>query len=172
MIGRVLAATLTGGILAFVCGLLSWHVLPFHDAAMTRLGGVGEVPAALRALLPQPGVYRTDPDAAGVALPLCVFVQDGPGLRSAERQGLALAGSLAAAFLAVLVVVLGGRAASPVVRWLQFTLLGSFAALVGPAADWLRFGHSEAFGTTMVAGVVATWAVAGIGMAVTLGGKR
>ena len=173
MIGRVLAATLTGGILAFVCGLLIWHVLPFHDQAIARIGTPGEVPPVLRTLLPADGVYRTDPDAAGAAVPLCVYLRDGALLGSAERQGLALAAAVGAAFFSVLLVVLGGRPnVSFVVRWLQFTCLGGFAAMAGPVADWLRLGYSESFGIAMVAGVAATWTVAGLGMAVTLGGKR
>jgi hypothetical protein len=172
MIGRILAATLTGGILAFVCGLLAWQVLPYHTDAMRTLGAPGPLPSGLQGLLPEAGVYRTDPGAGGAAVPLCVFVREGAELRSAERMGWMLAAAVGAAFAAVLVVAAGRPAASPYLRWLQFTLLGCFAALAGPAADGLRFGYSQAFAVPLLAGTVATWAVAGIGMAATLGGGR
>ncbi len=60
--GRVVAAGLVGGLVAFAWGTISWMALPWHSQTLRAFTDEVAVARVVREQAPQPGVYLLLPD--------------------------------------------------------------------------------------------------------------
>jgi len=159
-----------GGLAMFLWGMVSWTVLPWHDASFLRLTDEGAVTAALSANAPRRGVYvlpqSTLNDGQGAG-PRAFIAYDErvPSSMARPMGGSLLINILGALCLTWLLIRVhlpyGGRVLAAVAA-------GVFAGVVADLPAWNWWGFSTPYTIVsfvdhvlggLVAGLVIAWVI-------------
>lgn len=178
---RILLGGLSGGIVLFVWGFVSWMVLPWHNVTLNAFGDENAMVAAVAANAPTRGIYMIpgEQEMAGLsAEEKAAFAEagrkrmaEGPFVfaavspQGAGGMGPALIGSFLIQFLgAMLATLLLLRAmAMPYLAKVAFVmLLGLFAGIVAHAPYWNWWGFPADYTLVAIADLVIGWFLAGL----------
>lgn len=182
---RKTMASLLGGLIIFIWGTISWAVLQWHLSSMAALPNGGEMTATLDQAGAASGVYfyPPTPDASdanavqqwqekyggGSYISMLVYHDKGytESMGSMFLTGFVL--NVAGAGLVVFILCISGtREQSYLRRVGLIALLGIFASVVGPLAEWNYFGFPASFSIPIFLDGVISWSLAGLVIAAFL----
>lgn len=178
---RTLIAGLSGGLIVFVWGALSWMALPYHVESIDNLPHEAQAVSTFLEAIPESGMYHypglppADATAqqreawearvkAGPRIPLMICRVEGSDPLPAENFFFGFAGNLAAALLAAgLLGVTALRSYGS--RVLFVTLLGGFASLSSVLPNWTWWSFTGLYGTLEIGDLLIGWCLAGLAIA-------
>ncbi|MEZ5940183.1 MAG: hypothetical protein R3C18_02245 [Planctomycetaceae bacterium] len=182
---RLLLATLAGGAVCYIWGVLAWLALPVHSQTMTELPDEAAVTSALEAQNLVEGVYAvpgypemaddaTAEDQTAAWEEFTKAHQAGPVYSIYYRpkgmtpmgpdtmgKGFAL-DLLAAGIAAFIVSQLAANGASFFVRWRTVFVMGLFTCIVAYGALWNWMAFPDRFTIDMMLDVAICWSLVGL----------
>lgn len=165
---RQLLLSVTGGIVLFIWGFLSWAVLPWHDMAANRFIDEAAVAQVLKDNATRAGVYFLPfsaqdhgPDQVGA---FANVLPDGTAMDMGRQMGVALVAQIVAVFMVLSLLRIGGVPGGRA-RVGFFALTGLIIGFVSHAPYWNWFGFSTAYVAVIIADHLVGWTLAGLAVA-------
>lgn len=177
MLASLIKGGVMGGVVMFLWGMISWTVLPWHDATMKRFVDESAVAAVLTANAPRRGVYILPyPGGTGSGSASTAAAQTGPRAFVAydDRASFSMSRPMGGALL---INILGALCLTWLLvrarlgywgRVLSATAAGVFAGVVADLPAWNWWGFSTPFTIIafldhmlggFLAGLVIAWVI-------------